>query len=253
MTRKKNTETPAIAISDVSVGYEDDKPVIHDINLTVGHGESFGLMGLNGAGKTTLIKAILALRPPMQGEILLLGQGAGDKTTHEKLAYLPEKFEPPHFLTGAEFIRFSLSLYGRDYDEDTVLAAVDRLALDRDAFHRRATTYSKGMRQKLGLLGTVLTGCPLLILDEPMSGLDPMARALVKDELMNFRENGGTVFLCSHILADMDEICDQVGVLHNGRMRFTGKPEALRKQTGENYLERAFLSCIRDAESGKAA
>lgn len=253
MASKKDTDTAAISISDVSAGYDDDAPVIHDINLSVGHGESFGLMGLNGAGKTTLIKALLALRPPMQGEISLLGQGAKDKSAHEQLAYLPEKFEPPYFLTGAEFVRFSLSLYGRAYDEDTVMSAVDRLALDRDAFHRRATTYSKGMRQKLGLLGTVLTGCPLLILDEPMSGLDPMARALVKDELTAFRKGGGTVFLCSHILSDMDEICDRVGVLHNGRMRFTGTPAALRKQTGEPYLERAFLSCIQDTDQDKAA
>lgn len=243
----------AIAVRDVSVGYDDDKAVIHNINLEVGHGESFGLMGLNGAGKTTLIKALLALRPPMQGEITLMGHSTRDKVARESLAYLPEKFEPPYFLSGEEFIRFSLSLYGRKYDAESVLAAVDRLALNREAFGRRATTYSKGMRQKLGLLGTVLTGCPLLILDEPMSGLDPMARALVKDELMAFRKNGGTVFLCSHILADMDEICDRVGVLHDGELRFTGTPAALKKETGENYLERAFLSCIRQDSDKKAA
>lgn len=243
----------AISVAGVSVGYEKNQAVIHDINLTVGHGETFGLMGLNGAGKTTLIKALLALRPPDQGEITLMGQSTQNKIARESLAYLPEKFEPPYFLTGEEFIRFSLSLYARAYDEEAVMAAVDRLSLDRGAFRRRATTYSKGMRQKLGLLGTILTGCPLLVLDEPMSGLDPMARALVKDELMAFREKGGTVFLCSHILADMDEICDRVGVLHDGVLRFTGTPSELKSQTGEDYLERAFLACISKGDEKKAA
>jgi ABC-2 type transport system ATP-binding protein len=100
------------------------------------------------------------------------------------------------------------------------------------------------MRQKTGLMGPWLTQCPLLILDEPMSGLDPRARALVKDEIVACKKRGMTVFLSSHILADMDEICDRVAVLHDGEIRFVGTPGELKERTQQEYLERAFLKTI---------
>src|SRR5690606_6663321 len=123
-----------------------------------------------------------------------------------------------------EFLKFSLSLYQQPFDQDAIIRAADRLALGEEALRRRVQTYSKGMRQKLGLLGTILTNCPLLILDEPMSGLDPRARALVKEMIGEARAQGRTIFLSSHILADMDEICDRVAVLHDSEIRFTGTP-----------------------------
>ena len=118
------------------------------------------------------------------------------------------------------------------------------MALDADVLKRRVQTYSKGMRQKLGLLGTTLTGCSLLILDEPMSGLDPMARSHVKDMLAEAQTKERTIFLSSHILADMDEICDRVAVLHNNTIMFVGTPSELKKKTMSKNLERAFLHFI---------
>ena len=100
------------------------------------------------------------------------------------------------------------------------------------------------MRQKLGLMGTVLTNCDLMILDEPMSGLDPLARTLVKDVLIDARKSGRTTFLSSHILADMDEICDRVAIMDEGVVKFIGTPDAVKKQTGSENLERAFLHFI---------
>lgn len=247
MSAEKAISTPqpaaAIRVREVCADYGQAR-VLDNISFDLKAGETFGLMGLNGAGKTTLIKIILGLMEAASGDIEIFGKKTLDPEAKKGIAYLPEKFEPPVFLSGLEFVDFSLRLYGRQYDENAVLSAADRVALSRDALKRRVNTYSKGMRQKTGLMGTWLTECPLLILDEPMSGLDPRARVMVKDEIINCRKKGMTVFLSSHILADMDEICDRVAVLHDGTMRFTGTPAELKQKTGQEYLERAFLSSI---------
>ena len=238
------TETPTLNIDKVCVSYDSVNDVVVDITLQAMPGEFFGLIGLNGAGKTTLIKSVLGLRSQRTGEISIFGRPCTDPQSKRNLAYLPERFDPPWFLTGIEFLRFSLKLYGQKIDDAVFYEYAEKLALDKAALKRRVQTYSKGMRQKLGLLGTVLTNCKLLILDEPMSGLDPRARTLVKDMLMEVKKEGRTIFLSSHILADMDEICDNVAVLHDGHIQFIGKPGALKRQTKCESLERAFLHFI---------
>lgn len=237
-------DNSALKIKDVSVSYGGAEPVIHDVNIEARDGQFYGLIGLNGAGKTTLIKTVLGLRSQQKGEITIFGKSTTDLEAKKNLAFLPERFEPPWFLSGIEFLRFSLRLYGRKVDDKIFYESAEKLALDQKALTRRVQTYSKGMRQKLGLLGTVLTECKLLILDEPMSGLDPRARTLVKDMLMDLKSKDRTIFLSSHILADMDEICDQVSVLHNGTIQFTGKPQELKEKTETKNLERAFLHFI---------
>jgi ABC-2 type transport system ATP-binding protein len=243
----KTGQDAAIKIDNVAADYGNGR-VIENISFDVRAGETFGLIGLNGAGKTTLIKIILGLMEASEGTVSLFGTGIADPAAKSKIAYLPEKFEPPFFLSGVEFVKFSLALYNQPFSREAVLEAADRVSLSRAALDRRVNTYSKGMRQKTGLMGTWLTACPLLILDEPMSGLDPRARALVKDEIVACRQRGMTVFLSSHILADMDEICDNVAVLHDGRIRFTGAPAELKRQTGQDYLERAFLKTIEQSQ-----
>lgn len=233
----------SLSIQNVTVSYGAD-PAIQGVCLEVQRGEVFGLMGLNGAGKTTLIKSILGLREQDCGDIQIYGCAKNSRESKNNLAYLPEKFEPPWFLSGMEFIRFSLDLYRQDFDREKVIEAARALALDTDALGRRVNTYSKGMRQKLGILGTLLTNCPLFILDEPMSGLDPQARALVKKMIVDMRDHNRTIFLSSHILADMDEICDRVAVLHGGGIRYIGTPQVLKDQTGANNLEQAFLEVV---------
>ena len=116
--------------------------------------------------------------------------------------------------------------------------------MDRAALKRKVNTYSKGMRQKLGLMGTLLTDCDVMILDEPMSGLDPMARSKVKDMIGQVKHKDKMIFLSSHILADMDEICDRVAVLFNGRIQYVGTPQNLKKKTSTKNLEHAFLDFI---------
>jgi ABC-2 type transport system ATP-binding protein len=239
----KPDAAPAISVRGVSVDYGLG-PVISDINLEIRPGEMFGLIGLNGAGKTSLIKCMLGLREQNTGEISIFGQDPQGPEARKHFAFLPERFEPAWFLKGIEFLRFSLKFYGRKAEDSAFLEAAESLKLDPAALRRKVQSYSKGMRQKLGLLGTILTGAPLFILDEPMSGLDPVARLLVKDRLAQERARGHTVFLSSHILSDMDEICDRVAVLHGGHIRFCGTPAALKTQTKAESLERAFLTLI---------
>lgn len=236
---------PALKIENVHVAY-DGKVAIEKIDLQVEKGEFFGLIGLNGAGKTTLIKTLLGLRTQDEGALKIFDRTVADKAVKQRLAYLPERFEPPWFLSGLEFLKFSASLYNHNLSDEDCYEYAGKISLDPDALKRRVQTYSKGMRQKLGLLGTILTGCDLLILDEPMSGLDPIARAQVKDLLLQTKAKGCTIFLSSHILADMDEICDRVAVLHGHTIRFTGKPAELKVQGKAETLERAFLHFIED-------
>ena len=238
-----NLDTDVLNIGAVRVAY-GEKQVLDEVEFAVNAGETFGLIGLNGVGKTTLIKSVLGLRNVDSGSIAIKGYQPNDVKARVGFAYLPERFDPPPFLTGMEFIKFSLSLYKTPFNEEAAYKAAELLALDPQALKNRMHTYSKGMRQKVGLLATYLTGCELLILDEPMSGLDPKARALVKRMLVEARNEGRTVFLSSHILSDMNEICDRVAVLHATKIQYIGTPEGLRKQGKDENLEKAFLNLI---------
>lgn len=238
-------DSVTLSIQDIHVSYENFT-AIENITLDVKSGEFFGLIGLNGAGKTTLIKTILGLRSQQQGNIKIFDAPLDERAVKQRLAFLPERFEPPWFLSGLEFLKFSAELYGRTVSDSECIEHAERIALDPKALKRRVQTYSKGMRQKLGLLGTLLTGCDFLILDEPMSGLDPIARAHVKSLLLSLKSKGCTIFLSSHILSDMDEICDRVAILHNKTILFTGKPADLKSQASSKNLEQAFLHFIEE-------
>lgn len=236
-------DSPFLQVSNVSAGY-GGATVIHNISFAVHTGETYGLIGLNGAGKTTLLKTILGLKDQTEGTITVDGHVAGSPEAKKLLAFLPERFDPAWFLNAYEFIDFTLSLYQRKITRAKVNEMAEKLGLKVAYLSRRAQTYSKGMRQKLGLMTTFLTGCPFLVLDEPMSGLDPLARAQVKDILVAARAEGRTTFLSSHILSDMEELCDKIAILHDGNIVFIGKPADLLAQVGQGHLERAFLSLI---------
>lgn len=234
---------PALALRNVSIAY-GSTATVNDVSLTIQPGETFGLIGLNGVGKTTLIKAILGLRNHRSGTIEINGLPHDLANSRRRLAYLPERFDPPAFLNGLEFLRFTVRLYGGVFDRAQAETQAEALALPPAVLDKRVHTYSKGMRQKLGLVATLLTDCNVLILDEPMSGLDPRARALVKDALRTARRQGRTVFLSSHILSDMSEICDRVAVLDRGALLYTGTTEGLLAQGRDDNLERAFLNVL---------
>ncbi|MBF0335288.1 MAG: ABC transporter ATP-binding protein [Alphaproteobacteria bacterium] len=231
-----------IEIEDVSVSY-DKRQILHGPSFAVAPGEVFGLVGLNGAGKTTLIRAILGLAP-CQGSIRLFGAPSTDHRARRNLVYLPEKFVPSPQLKGWEYLGLVRAAYGLALDREQAAVAARALDFDPAVLDRFVRTYSKGMAQKLGLVGTFITGLPLLILDEPMSGLDPRARVLLKDRLLACKAEGRSVFFSSHILSDIEEICDRIGVIHQGRLLWLGTPAAFVAGTGAATLERAFLTAI---------
>ena len=222
---------------------------LDDIDMTIEAGEAFGLVGANGAGKTTLIRCLLDLTAPAAGAIHIFGVPSRNPISRARLAYLPERFVPPHYLTGEEFLRALTTLMGTAYDAGRAERLVAELELDREALARPVRTLSKGMTQKLGLAGCLLPERELYVLDEPMSGLDPAARIAVKGALRRLSAEGRTLLFTSHVLADVDELCSSIAVLERAQLRFRGSPQTLRERYGETNLERAFLRCIRDAVS----
>jgi len=223
------------------------------VSLSVPHGEAFGLVGANGAGKTTLIRCLLDLTAGDAGTIEIFGRHAREPASRRHLSYLPERFLPPHYLTGAEFLRTLAALGGGAYDEARALRLVAELELERDALARPVRQLSKGMTQKLGLAAALSLERELYVLDEPMSGLDPAARVAVKSLLQRLSAEGRTLFFTSHVLADVDELSSSIAVLEHGRLYFRGAPQALLARYGEPSLERAFMRCIRDDQAAARA
>ena len=221
---------------------------LDNVTIDIARGEAFGLVGANGAGKTTLIRCLLDLAATDSGAIGIFGMPATQADSRRHLSYLPERFVPPHYLTGAEFLRTLAALASAPYDAARAERIVAELELERGALERPVRALSKGMTQKLGLAGCFLLERDLYVLDEPMSGLDPAARVAVKSVLARLLAEGRTLFFTSHVLADVDELCSSIAVLDHARLRFRGSPQALRTRYAEPNLERAFMKCIRDGE-----
>ncbi|MGE0754442.1 MAG: ABC transporter ATP-binding protein [Alphaproteobacteria bacterium] len=219
-------------------------PVLQDISFSLKPDEIFGLIGLNGAGKTTLIKIILDLTRPDSGAVSLFDWQSNDIRARYNLSYLPEKFQPSRYLKGTEYLDLTLSYYGGKLDVARAEALAEALDLKPEVLKNRVGSYSKGMGQKLGLVGAFLPDTSLLILDEPMSGLDPLARIRLKQQLLKEKQAGRTIFFSSHILADIEEICDRIGVIHNGVLHYVGTPQDFKKSRSELSLEQAFLESI---------
>lgn len=234
----------AVRVSGLAKRYGSHR-VLDAVDLEVAEGTSFGLLGLNGAGKTTLIRCLLDLCAPDAGEIALYGVDARAPRARARLAYLPERFVPPHYLTGGEFLSLMLALAGKRYDAARVAARLAQLELESAVLERRVRALSKGMTQKLGLAAVLLVERDLYVLDEPMSGLDPASRIAVKSALQELIAERRTLFFTSHVLTDVEVLCDTIAVLDQGGFRFRGTPAELCARTGEQDLERAFLRCIR--------
>ena len=236
-------EPPAIEIRELCARY-DRTPVLHGITLTVRAGETLGLMGLSGAGKTTLLKAILMLVAPCAGTVRLFGDAQDAPGSRARLAYLPQRFRPPGHLTGQDFLRLSLAFHQLKARRSAAALLAAELGLDPQALRRPIRDYTKSMAQKLGLLATLLTDRPLLLLDEPLSGLDPKARLRLKRQLGAYRARGRTIVMSAQILADHDGLCDRVAVLHQGRLGFVGSAAELQQRHGAATLETAFRAEI---------
>lgn len=220
--------------------------ILEDVGFSLNTGEIFGLIGLNGAGKTTLIKVMLDLITCENGGVNIAGISARDINARKNISYLPEKFQPSRYLKGMEYLELALSYYGKSLDKEAAQQKAVALDLNPDVLLARVGSYSKGMGQKLGLVGAFLIDAALIILDEPMSGLDPSARIKLKNELLRNKSAGKTIFFSSHILSDIDEICDRIGVIHGGKLHFIGTPHDFKQKMSESSLEQAFLRLIQN-------
>ena len=206
------------------------RPVLRDVNLEVYAGEVYGFLGPNGSGKTTSVKCLLGLLRVDAGVIEIFGEPGAGATARQRLGYLPEQpYFYPH-LTGRELLDYFARLFGLDVVER---ARRSRRFLELVGLAAEADTpisqYSKGMLQRIGLAQALINEPELVVLDEPMSGLDPIGRREIKDIIIALRERGTTVFFSSHILADAEALCDRVGLLFDGRI--------LRQSSMEDLLE----------------
>ena len=233
----------ALRFADVAKAYAG-VTALSGFSLEVKRGEFFGLVGVNGAGKTTLIKCLLDFCDADRGAIEIFSVPHRVTVARARLAFLPERFNPPFYLTGRDFLQYFLGLHRMQYDEVRAKRMFEALDLEPSSLDRPARLYSKGMTQKLGLAACLLSGKELYVLDEPTGGLDPKARALLKNQLKALRGAGHTVFFTSHALADIAEMCDRMAVLHAGQLRFAGTPQELVGQYRAPDLEQAFLKCI---------
>ncbi len=223
--------------------------VLDGLSLEIEQGEFFALVGINGAGKTTCIKAMLDFIDIDSGSIEIFGLRHDQTRARERLAFLPERFLPPYYLRGRDFLNYYARLRGTRFSTERVHEMCEALDLDPSALSKSVRIYSKGMSQKLGLIAALLSDKDFLVLDEPMSGLDPKARLLVKTQMQALKQAGRSVFFSTHMLSDVDELCDRMGVLHDGNLRFVGTPSECRQRYGTSSLEHAYLSCISDSEA----
>lgn len=232
-----------LKISSISKSFA--KPVLDAVSFEIKPNEIFGFIGLNGQGKTTLIKIILDLLDQDDGEVEIFGVSRALPQARKKVCYLPEKFQPSIHQKGEEFVKFVLSFYGKKFDAKKAQQICQNLDLSFEVLQEKISKYSKGMTQKLGLLAVFLSEAELVILDEPMSGLDPKARIALKRELMSYKNSGKTVFFSSHILSDMDEICDSIAVLNDTKIVYCGTPQGFKDKHQQDNLDKAFLSEIK--------
>lgn len=227
---------------DYEVGFWRKRKVraLDHLSLTVNEGEILGFLGANGAGKTTTLKLLMRLIFPTEGTARILGRDIADVSMHSRIGYLPENPYFYDYLTALEFLNFcgqlfSLSKLDRNKRSQELLA---RVKLDESKWNIQLRKFSKGMLQRVGLAQALVNDPEVVFLDEPMSGLDPIGRREVRDLIALLRQEGKTVFMCSHILSDIEVLCDRVAILKGGRLAQFGSLDELRQQVaGRNQVE----------------
>jgi len=227
---------------DYEIGFFRKRKVraLDDLSLSVDAGQIFGFLGANGAGKTTTLKLLMRLIFPTSGTARILNRDIGEVRMHERIGYLPENPYFYDYLTAREFLDYCAQIFGYGAAERKKRAAdlLSRVNLDEKSWDKQLRKFSKGMLQRVGLAQSLINDPEIVFLDEPMSGLDPVGRREVRDLIASLREDGKTVFMCSHILSDIEVLCDRVAILKRGRLAQVGHLDELRRRTeGPNRME----------------
>jgi ABC-2 type transport system ATP-binding protein len=205
-------------------------PSLKQCSLEIYKGETFGLLGPNGAGKTTLLKLLLGIIRPTAGSATLMGEPAGDGDTKSRIGYLPENPYFYDYLTGWEFLSYTAGLFGISGKAKNrrIAELLDLVQLDRhSATKKQMRRYSKGMLQRVGMAQALINDPEIVFLDEPMSGLDPTGRFQVREIILSLKEQGKTLFFNSHVLSDVEQICDRIAILDQGEIICIGAIEKL--------------------------
>ncbi|MGB5960019.1 MAG: ABC transporter ATP-binding protein [Coleofasciculaceae cyanobacterium] len=203
---------------------------LKNCSLTVYQGETFGLLGPNGAGKTTLLKTLLGIVRPTSGRAWLLGSAIGDTKVKQRIGYLPENAYFYDYLTGWEFLQFVAGLFEipKDLQQQRIPVLLDLVGLSKVAAKKKQLRqYSKGMLQRIGMAQALINDPEVVFLDEPMSGLDPMGRYQIREIILSLKSQGKTIFFNSHILSDVEQICDRIAILAEGELICTGSLDQL--------------------------
>ncbi len=234
----------ALSLSNLSYSVSG-VDILKTLNIEIPVNSYFAIAGVNGAGKSTLIKLILDLiRPTSDSTINIFGQHNQITGCRDRLAYLPEKFDVKKTVSGWQYLNFVTSIYKMALEKNSAYRLAEKLDFPVDRLKSKIGSYSKGMVQKLGLISCFILDKELLILDEPLSGLDPSARFYFKNLLLEERQKGRTILYSTHMLADAEEICDQFGILHGGEMKYIGTPNDCMQNYAADTLEQAYMQCI---------
>ncbi len=216
---------------------------VDDLNLQVRYNEVFGLLGPNGSGKTTVLKMLLGLLFPTKGRALVLGGDGADSKINARIGFLPEESYLYRYLNARETLDFYGRLFGlpAKVRKMRIEALLDMVGLKAVA-NRPVGTFSKGMARRIGLAQALINDPDLLILDEPTTGLDPIGTRQIKDLVLKLAERGKTVLLCSHLLADVEDVCDRIAILYGGKIQTQGQVRDLLQQTNKRQITTDAIS-----------
>ena len=231
-----DSPAPAVTVSGITKRYRTGfwlnqrVTTVQGVSLSVPQGETFGLLGPNGAGKTTLLKLLLGIAKPTAGAGTLLGKPLGDRATKQKLGYLPENAYFYDYLTGWEYLEHAAAIFQlpRKTAQRRIGEVLDRVQLSREAAKKKLMKqYSKGMLQRVGMAQALINDPDLVFLDEPMSGLDPLGRYQIREIILDLKREGKTIFFNSHILSDVERVCDRIAILARGELLCCGTLDEL--------------------------